>query len=89
MGRVLTALEVRDRELRARPPVPFQGTGSLHASLIRGGRELSSYPDRCTLQMERRTVAGEDGGRRRERSDGDPRSLEAQPIRSSRRRRGS
>ena len=60
MGRVLVALEARDRELRARPPVPFQGTGSLHASLITGGRELSSYPDRCVLQMERRTVAGED-----------------------------
>jgi len=61
MGRVLTALEARDRELRARPPAPFQGTGSLHASLISGGRELSSYPDRCTLEMERRTVADEDG----------------------------
>jgi acetylornithine deacetylase len=59
MGRVLVALEARDRELRARPPVPFQGTASLHASLIHGGRELSSYPDRCTLQMERRTVSGE------------------------------
>ena len=41
---------------------PFQGTGSLHASIISGGRELSSYPDRCTLQMERRTVSGEDEG---------------------------
>jgi acetylornithine deacetylase len=60
MGRVLVALEARDRELRARPPVPFQGTGSLHASIIHGGHELSSYPDRCTLQMERRTVSGED-----------------------------
>lgn len=60
MGRVLTALEGRDRELRARPPVRFQGTGSLHASLISGGRELSSYPDRCTLEMERRTVGHED-----------------------------
>ncbi len=60
MGRVLVALEARDRELRARPPVAFQGTGSLHASLIKGGHELSSYPDRCTLQMERRTVSGED-----------------------------
>jgi acetylornithine deacetylase len=59
MGRVLTALEGRDRELRAQPPVQFQGTGSLHASLISGGRELSSYPDRCTLEMERRTVASE------------------------------
>ena len=51
------------RNLRARRPVPFQGTGSLHASLIQGGQELSSYPDRCTLQMERRTVSGEDGAR--------------------------
>jgi acetylornithine deacetylase len=59
MGRVLVALEARDRELQARPPMPFQGTASLHASLIQGGRELSSYPDRCTLQMERRTVSGE------------------------------
>jgi acetylornithine deacetylase len=59
MGRVLGALEARDRELRGRPPVAFQGTGSLHASFISGGRELSSYPDRCTLTYERRTVEGE------------------------------
>lgn len=60
MGRVLVALDARDRELRARTAVPFQGTASLHASIISGGRELSSYPDRCALQMERRTVSGED-----------------------------
>jgi acetylornithine deacetylase len=60
MGRVLTALEAMDRDLRARSPVPYQGTGSLHASIVFGGRELSSYPDRCTLQMERRTVSHED-----------------------------
>jgi acetylornithine deacetylase len=59
MGRVLGALEARDRELRARAPVAFQGTGSLHASFISGGRELSSYPDRCTMTYERRTVEGE------------------------------
>jgi acetylornithine deacetylase len=35
------------------------GTASLHASLIEGGRELSSYPDRCVLTYERRTIAGE------------------------------
>jgi acetylornithine deacetylase len=61
MGRVLSALEARDRVVQARPPIGVQGTGSLHASLITGGRELSSYPDRCVLQMERRTVSGEDG----------------------------
>jgi acetylornithine deacetylase len=61
MGRVLVALETRDHDLRARRPVQFQGTGSLHASLIQGGQELSTYPERCTLQLERRTVTGEDG----------------------------
>jgi acetylornithine deacetylase/succinyl-diaminopimelate desuccinylase-like protein len=28
-------------------------------SLIEGGRELSTYPDRCVLKMERRTIVGE------------------------------
>jgi acetylornithine deacetylase len=59
MGRVLTRLEALDRELQRRTPHPVMGTASLHASIIVGGRELSSYPDRCQLQMERRTVAGE------------------------------
>jgi acetylornithine deacetylase len=60
MGRVLCQLEARDRELQAAHPDPIQGTGSLHASIISGGRELSSYPDRCTLVYERRTVGEED-----------------------------
>jgi len=61
MGRVLQRLEALDRELQTRPPHPVMGTGSLHASIVTGGRELSSYPDRCRLQMERRTIAGEGG----------------------------
>jgi acetylornithine deacetylase len=61
MGRVLTALEQLDRDLQGRDPVALEGTGSLHASIIAGGRELSSYPDRCTLQLERRIVSGESG----------------------------
>ena len=35
------------------------GTGSMHASLIEGGQEYSSYPARCLLQGERRTIPGE------------------------------
>jgi acetylornithine deacetylase len=62
MGRVLAELDALDRTLQARPPHPLLGTASLHASLIHGGRELSSYPDRCHLQMERRTVPGEPPG---------------------------
>jgi acetylornithine deacetylase len=63
MGRVLARLEALDRAIQARPPHPVMGTGSLHASLISGGRELSSYPDRCELQFERRTIAGETADR--------------------------
>ncbi|HYR42747.1 MAG TPA: ArgE/DapE family deacylase [Terriglobia bacterium] len=59
MGRVLSRLETLDRELQARQPHPVHGAASLHASFIAGGRELSTYPDQCTLQMERRTIDGE------------------------------
>ncbi|MGE3491664.1 MAG: M20/M25/M40 family metallo-hydrolase [Vicinamibacterales bacterium] len=62
MGRVLGALDALDRDLQARPPHALLGTASLHASVIAGGHELSSYPDRCHLQMERRTVPGEPPG---------------------------
>jgi acetylornithine deacetylase len=61
MGRVLVGLEQLDRELRARPKHPLVETASMHASLIEGGIELSTYPDRCKLQIERRTVPGESG----------------------------
>jgi acetylornithine deacetylase len=59
MGRVLSRLEKLDRELQAREPHPIHGTASLHASIIDGGRELSTYPDQCVLKMERRTIHGE------------------------------
>jgi acetylornithine deacetylase len=38
---------------------PLLGSASLHASLISGGQELSSYPERCVLEIERRTLPGE------------------------------
>jgi acetylornithine deacetylase len=38
------------------------GPGSVHASLIEGGQELSSYPARCVLSLERRTEPGETAG---------------------------
>ncbi len=59
MGRVLTSLEALDARLQGGRTHPLLGTASLHASIIAGGRELSSYPDTCTLQMERRTLPGE------------------------------
>jgi acetylornithine deacetylase len=62
MGRVLSRLESLDRRLQAQRPHALLGTGSLHASIIDGGRELSSYPERCSLQIERRTLPGEPVG---------------------------
>jgi len=59
MGRVLNRLETLDAELLQRTPHPLLGPGSLHASLISGGQELSSYPASCRLEMERRTLPGE------------------------------
>lgn len=59
MGRVLAQLELLDRQLQLRPAHQLVGTGSLHASFVSGGRELSSYPDQATLQLERRTLPGE------------------------------
>jgi acetylornithine deacetylase len=59
MGRVLERLEALQAELSRREPHPLLGHASVHASLISGGQELSSYPTVCTLQLERRTLPGE------------------------------
>jgi acetylornithine deacetylase len=59
LGRVLARLEALDVRLQAGPPHALVGTASLHASLVEGGRELCSYPDRAVLQMERRTLPAE------------------------------
>lgn len=59
MGRVLAGLETLNRRLQAGEAHRLLGTASLHASIITGGRELSSYPDRCVLQVERRTLPNE------------------------------
>ncbi len=61
MGGVLAGLERLAAELAQRPPHPLLGPPSVHASTIRGGGEWSTYPDRCTLAIERRTLPGETG----------------------------
>jgi acetylornithine deacetylase len=59
MGDVLVGLTGLGARLAGSRPHPLLGTGSVHASLIEGGQELSSYPERCLLRIERRTVPGE------------------------------
>ncbi len=61
MGAVLVEMEQLDR-LLAQQTHPLLGRASVHASLIEGGVELSSYPPRCKLGLERRTLPGETGG---------------------------
>ena len=59
MGHVLVGLDALDRSLRERPTHALLGSGSLHAGVVAGGSEFSTYPERCVLQAERRTVPGE------------------------------
>jgi acetylornithine deacetylase len=59
MAPVLTRLAELQDSLGAHGGHPLVGAPSVHASLIEGGQELSSYPARCVLSLERRTVPGE------------------------------
>jgi acetylornithine deacetylase/succinyl-diaminopimelate desuccinylase family protein len=59
MGKVLISIEQLDHSLRSAPSHRLLESGSIHASLIQGGQELSSYPKHCILSVERRTVPGE------------------------------
>ena len=58
IGPVLAGIAAVQERLDAAPH-PLLGPASLHASLIGGGQELSSYPERCVLSVERRTLPGE------------------------------
>ena len=60
MGPILIEIGSLQAELSARPGHPLVGCGSVHASLISGGQELSSYPEKCLLSLERRLIPGED-----------------------------
>lgn len=58
-GKVLVALEQLDQSFERVPEHPLLGRGSVHASLIEGGSELSTYPSRCKIEIERRTLPNE------------------------------
>jgi acetylornithine deacetylase len=59
MGHVLAALDRLDRATLTARRHPLLGRASVHASLIKGGSGLSTYPDRCEVEIERRTLPGE------------------------------
>jgi acetylornithine deacetylase/succinyl-diaminopimelate desuccinylase-like protein len=59
MGRFLAGLDALEQELLHRKPHPLVGPPSIHASLIQGGTEMSTYPASCVLMIERRNIPGE------------------------------
>jgi acetylornithine deacetylase len=58
-GQILSEIQALDLRLRAGAGHPLLGSGSVHVSLIRGGQEMSSYPESCAIGIERRTIPGE------------------------------
>jgi len=60
-GLVLAELDRLDAEELTRCTHRLLGRASLHASTIEGGIGMSTYPDRCVLRIERRTLPGESG----------------------------
>ena len=58
-GLLLAELDTHDAVVLPTRTHALLGRGSLHASLIEGGIGMSTYPDRCVLKLERRTIPGE------------------------------
>jgi acetylornithine deacetylase len=56
---VVAELEQYQTDVLAGQSHPLLGRPSLHTSLVSGGIGLSTYPDRCSVQFERRTLPGE------------------------------
>jgi acetylornithine deacetylase len=58
-GLLLAELDRLDTEVLPERTHALLGHPSLHASFIEGGIGMSTYPDRCVLKLERRTIPGE------------------------------
>ncbi len=59
MGRLLQSLENMERDQFPKREHALVGRASAHASMIMGGLGLSTYPDRCRLEVEHRLLPDE------------------------------
>jgi acetylornithine deacetylase len=60
MGQVLIAIEQYADKLRASRTDPFLGPPTLSVGRIEGGTSVNTVPDRCRIEIDRRTIPGED-----------------------------
>lgn len=60
MGRIITALDLFDREVLRTRTHQLVGPASMHCALIQGGSGISTYASECVVEVERRTIPGED-----------------------------
>src|SRR4051812_35029453 len=58
-GLFLAELDRYESRTLAARSHPLLGRPSVHAATISGGSGMSTYPDRCDLALERRTIPGE------------------------------
>ena len=58
-GLLLAALDRFERDVLTSRSHPLLGRPSLHAAMIAGGTGWSTYAEKCTLSVERRTLPGE------------------------------
>jgi len=59
MAKVLRAFGDYNRELLGRTPHPLCGHGRFTPGVIHGGVQVNMVPDRCDLEVDRRTLPGE------------------------------
>ncbi len=58
-GLLLAELDAFQRDVLTARTHPLLGHASLHAGIVQGGSGISTYPERCELSLERRTLPGE------------------------------
>jgi acetylornithine deacetylase len=62
MGHVLVRMEEYAQRLRTATPYGILGTPTASVGVIEGGQAVNIVPDRCWIEVDRRTVPGEHTG---------------------------
>lgn len=60
MGKLLVAMERYAEELRTSIVDPLLGPATISVGMIEGGTSVNTVPDRCSIEIDRRVVGGED-----------------------------